>query len=122
MFIYGTVELLVKAAYPDRQWSSEKFALLGKRMTPQIYLQRIVRSLFPDAAIELNVRGKHGIKSAKGVPLEIDVFLPAYKLGFEYQVSQRGRKGRGRGRWVGEEGERERGRGNGRGVILEMLS
>jgi hypothetical protein len=51
-------------------------------------MERIVRSLFPDPTtiIETNVRAGHGIVGSKGVMLEIDVYLPQYKLGFEYQV------------------------------------
>lgn len=50
------------------------------------YLQRIVRSLFPDLEIGTNVRGRHGMKGERGAPLEIDIFLPKLNLGFEYQV------------------------------------
>jgi hypothetical protein len=44
------------------------------------------RCIFPTATIEMNKRSGHGIVGAKGAPLEIDVYLPDIKLGFEYQV------------------------------------
>lgn len=51
-------------------------------------MERVVRSLFPDNKIETNVRAAHGIVGTKGFMLEIDVYLPQYKLGFEYQAGE----------------------------------
>eukprot|EP00026_Physarum_polycephalum_P000781 Phypoly_transcript_00782.p1 GENE.Phypoly_transcript_00782~~Phypoly_transcript_00782.p1 ORF type:complete len:944 (+),score=105.33 Phypoly_transcript_00782:1215-4046(+) len=82
---YPTVESLLRAAYPTHAWDSETFTKYGKRGTPQTYLQRIVRTLFPGMEIGTNVRGRHGMKGERGAPLEIDIFLPSLNLGFEYQ-------------------------------------
>ena len=51
-------------------------------------MERVVRAIFPEAKIESNVRYGHGIIGESGAPLEIDVFLPLLRLGFEYQVCE----------------------------------
>eukprot|EP00026_Physarum_polycephalum_P001510 Phypoly_transcript_01512.p1 GENE.Phypoly_transcript_01512~~Phypoly_transcript_01512.p1 ORF type:complete len:1104 (+),score=195.39 Phypoly_transcript_01512:246-3314(+) len=49
-------------------------------------MERIIRAIFPPGVkIETNARAVHGIVNANGSPMEIDVYLPDYKLGFEYQ-------------------------------------
>jgi hypothetical protein len=55
----------------------------GKTLAPQTFLMRIVRSIFPSAFIEMNVRTE---LQGSRAPLEIDVYIPELKLGFEYQV------------------------------------
>lgn len=90
---YASVESLLRAAYPEHPWDHGKF-VAGKSgqqtvFTPQIFMSRIIRSVFPDAKVEMNSRAVHGIVGTSGSPLEIDVFLPEYKLGFEYQVRAR---------------------------------
>lgn len=80
------IETLVRTGIPHHNWDHEKFAL-GPSFAPQSYLQRIVRSMFPPGTKLLrNVRSGHGIVGPSGSPLEIDIFLPDHKLGFEYQV------------------------------------
>lgn len=54
-----------------------------------------------DDKIETNLRAGHGLIGDSGAPLEIDIYLPDYKLGFEYQVTMRG--GRKRREGVGGE-------------------
>lgn len=53
---------------------------------PQIFMQRVIQTIFPNATINSNVRTGHGIMGTSGAPLEIDVYLPELGLGFEYQV------------------------------------
>lgn len=88
--MYPTVESMVTAAYPAHAWSREQFTASSQSAhanAPQIFLRRIVRSAFPqDTQIESNARSSHGVLGEFGKPLEIDVYLPEYKLGFEYQV------------------------------------
>lgn len=51
-------------------------------------MSRVIRTIFNnDVTMEHNVRVGHGLIGKLGDPLEIDVYLPDYKLGFEYQVS-----------------------------------
>ena len=79
----------VKATFPGHSWEDDKFSHLrtGRLLFSQSFLERIVRSLFPHAKIETNVRSGLGLVGEKtGVHREVDVFLPEYKLGFEYQV------------------------------------
>jgi hypothetical protein len=49
-------------------------------------MARIVRSIFPNKEIAVNLRAPLGITGEHGRPLEIDVFIPEISLGFEYQV------------------------------------
>lgn len=98
----------MKHAFPTHHWEHDKFVkhtgtivgievsleaylfLLGRNAvkTPQSLMKRIVQTIFPSGKIEVNVRSAHGIIGDSGAPLEIDVYLPEYRLGFEYQVSQ----------------------------------
>eukprot|EP00026_Physarum_polycephalum_P003700 Phypoly_transcript_03714.p1 GENE.Phypoly_transcript_03714~~Phypoly_transcript_03714.p1 ORF type:complete len:765 (+),score=114.78 Phypoly_transcript_03714:31-2325(+) len=82
---YGTVEHLLKEAYPAHPWEHVKFA--NTRLSPQKYLFRIIQTIFGQygVKIDMNVRSGHGMKANSGLPLEIDIYLPALKLGFEYQ-------------------------------------
>ena len=54
-------------------------------------LARIVRSIFgPKENIEVNAKRGHSIVGIDGKrKLEIDIFLPSQKLGFEYQVEKK---------------------------------
>lgn len=85
---YATIEALVAAAYPDHSWDWRRFThQRGTNMfTPQIFMSRVVRSLFPNEKLELNVRAGHGILNTSGRSLEVDVYISNLKLGFEYQV------------------------------------
>ena len=89
---HDTVESLVRTYYPDHQWDHDSFIHSSSPttkpgFTPQLFMERVIRSLFPaDVQIETNLRTGHGIVGDAGVALEIDVYLPDYKLGFEYQV------------------------------------
>jgi hypothetical protein len=73
----------VKTAFPNHQWEHEKF--IGNkgsnpRQALQSLAQRIIRGLFPSMDIQSNVRSV--------LPsLEIDIFIPQIKLGFEYNES-----------------------------------
>ena len=49
-------------------------------------MARIVRSIFPNKEVAMNLRAPLGIMGEHGKPLEIDVFVPELSLGFEYQV------------------------------------
>ena len=76
----------MKFAYPDHTWEHERFSHQGKKsLAAQLYMERVVRTIFPDKEILSNAR-EHGIVGPSGIPFEIDVYLPGLKLGFEYQV------------------------------------
>lgn len=86
-----SIESVVRSVYPSHEWVHERFVRTTSRsgkkpLTAQLFLERIVRTLFLEAEIRTNARAAHGIVGPTGVPLEIDVYLPALKLGFEYQV------------------------------------
>eukprot|EP00026_Physarum_polycephalum_P003145 Phypoly_transcript_03154.p1 GENE.Phypoly_transcript_03154~~Phypoly_transcript_03154.p1 ORF type:complete len:822 (-),score=127.19 Phypoly_transcript_03154:90-2411(-) len=87
---HETVESLVRTYYPNHTWDHESFIhspapSTKPGFTPQLFMERIIRTLFPEATIETNLRARHGIVGDAGVSLELDVYLPDYKLGFEYQ-------------------------------------
>eukprot|EP00026_Physarum_polycephalum_P002498 Phypoly_transcript_02505.p1 GENE.Phypoly_transcript_02505~~Phypoly_transcript_02505.p1 ORF type:complete len:743 (+),score=67.33 Phypoly_transcript_02505:95-2323(+) len=85
---YSTIENLVRTAYPTHPWDHREFKQ-GQvtQMSPQKFLLRIIKTLFPEPTlVQLNARNMaHGLRSTTGRFLEIDVFLPELKLGFEYQ-------------------------------------
>jgi hypothetical protein len=79
----------VKTYYPNHPWDHTRFLrhAAGATHAPQIFMSRVLRSVFPHGVkMEHNLRLGHGLVGAVGDPLEIDVYLPEYKLGFEYQV------------------------------------
>lgn len=83
------MEQLVREAYPTHAWEHERFFQQNKKatFTPQHFMTRILRTIFgPDVKMETNVRASLGLLGNAGFPLEIDVYLPEYKIGFEYQV------------------------------------
>eukprot|EP00026_Physarum_polycephalum_P001762 Phypoly_transcript_01764.p1 GENE.Phypoly_transcript_01764~~Phypoly_transcript_01764.p1 ORF type:complete len:946 (-),score=154.63 Phypoly_transcript_01764:299-3136(-) len=78
---YHNIKQLLVAAYPDHKWETEKtFSVRGVR---QKFMERVVRTIFPDAEIERNKRDLD-LVSENGFPLEIDCYLPEHKLGFEF--------------------------------------
>lgn len=81
---YSSIESFVQAEYPNHEWDISKFGKV--KFGPQNFLERVVRSIFPEQTIERNVRSGLGLVGSKGKHLEIDVYLPDLKLGFEYQV------------------------------------
>lgn len=85
---HQTVGSLLAHYYPDHKWQRSFIRHhAGATRAPQIFAARVLRSIFPpDVKIEFNSRGGHGLIGAVGNSLEIDLFLPDYKLGFEYQV------------------------------------
>jgi len=93
LYRYDTVESLVRTYYPNHPWDHDAFTQSSSPstkpgFTPQLFMERVIRSLFPaQVKIETNLRARHGIVGDAGVALEIDVYLPEYKLAFEYQVS-----------------------------------
>lgn len=57
------------------------------RKKEELYLRQVVASLFPQHAISFNVRKATNIVSpSTGNLLEIDIWIPSLKIGFEYQV------------------------------------
>lgn len=84
---YDSIGSMLVAAYPQHSWDQDKFVRGGRGLQmPQIFMQRVIQSIFPNTTINSNVRSGHGIIGTSGVPLEIDVYLPDIGLGFEYQV------------------------------------
>ena len=72
--------------HPDYAWDTERFVITNAKNAPQIYMERVVRGLFPNQEITTNVRATLRVQGDRKAPLEIDVYLPKLKLGFEYQV------------------------------------
>jgi hypothetical protein len=57
------------------------------RKKEEMYLRQLVSSLFPSRAIIYNTRKATNIVSPiTGNLLEIDIWIPSQKIGFEYQV------------------------------------
>jgi hypothetical protein len=85
---YSSIENLVMLAYPKHEWNHSEFKQGQKHMSPQKFLARMITTLFPPPTlIQFNARNTtHGFRGHSGRLLEIDVFLPDLKLGFEYQV------------------------------------
>jgi hypothetical protein len=78
---------MVTSDYPQHKWDNDRFIRGGSVLQmPQIFMQRVIQSIFPTMKIASNVRTTHGIVGELGAPLEIDVYLPDIGLGFEYQV------------------------------------
>lgn len=98
----------MRAAYPTHPWVHARFfkQQRARLHTPQTFMLRILKTIFalppsnlpssssptsspasfPRVTFQTNVRAGHGLKLEK-FPLEIDVYIPELKIGFEYQVS-----------------------------------
>lgn len=79
----------MRANFPSHAWDAGRFVSAHARVhfTPQRFMERIIRTVFPQAVIQANIRSESGIVAEGGkFFLEIDVYLPEFKLGFEYQV------------------------------------
>lgn len=85
---YPSVESFVRTHYPTHPWEHEKFVHSHVKAvyTPQLFMARILRSIFPNKEVVINLRAPLDIRGEHGKPLEIDVFIPELSLGFEYQV------------------------------------
>ena len=85
---YPTIEALVTAFYPTHLWDHTKFKKHStKTLSAEIFMRRILYTIFPNARMEFNSRS-HGVIGDSGIPLEIDVYIPTLRIGFEYQVSK----------------------------------
>eukprot|EP00026_Physarum_polycephalum_P002917 Phypoly_transcript_02926.p1 GENE.Phypoly_transcript_02926~~Phypoly_transcript_02926.p1 ORF type:complete len:773 (+),score=149.17 Phypoly_transcript_02926:98-2416(+) len=82
---YPSVETLVSAFYPAHAWDHAKFKKHStKTLSAEIFMRRILLTLFPNYKMEFNSR-THGIIGENNIPLEIDVYIPTLRIGFEYQ-------------------------------------
>jgi hypothetical protein len=79
---------LVSVVFPNHPWQPEKFIAqkgANPRLALQAFAQRIVASVFPiNTLILSNWRAE--LVPERGHPLELDMYLPEYSLGIEYQV------------------------------------
>lgn len=85
---YASVKDLVCAAIPHHPWQPERFAAnngISPRLALQAFAQRLVTSLFP-ASTRILSNWRADLVPEKGRALEVDIYLPQYNLGFEYQV------------------------------------
>lgn len=88
----GSIAGFAGLAYPAHEWAWGQFADRrvagqGRLLFSQNLLRRILQHLFPNTPVHTNVRSQLNLRSAKtGAPLEVDLYLPALNLGFEYQV------------------------------------
>lgn len=86
--------------YPNHEWNRCNFySSSGTRSNgAQLLLGRMVRALFPaesevhaaeGGGLLMNDRRRHRLLGVGGErKLELDIYLPALKLGFEYQALQ----------------------------------
>lgn len=82
---HTSIQSIATTLYPDHKWDIAKFIQTKGKYGPQTFLERVVRSFFPDEEIRRNTKEASGIVSSKGTFLEVDIFLPRLHLGFEYQ-------------------------------------
>jgi hypothetical protein len=84
----GGLPTLLQKVFPDHQWDPSKFIQAHKR-SQQLLLKKVLQEIFPGSEIEEGYKIAMA-KSAKivGDIPEIDLYLPAFKIGFEYQGEQ----------------------------------
>jgi hypothetical protein len=77
--------LAAKECFPDFEWDKSKF---GKKLKMQKRLYDMVKSLLPKGTkVEWNFKN-HNMRSSKGRPIELDIYIPTCKFGIEYQGEQ----------------------------------
>jgi len=69
---------LLRCYFPETSWDRSKFS---SHLRTQKYLYASLQRLFPNYELLFNYR-------LKGMAVEIDIFLPELRLGFEYQGEQ----------------------------------
>ena len=82
------MEQFVRDKIPNHKWDHIQFVKnrAGNHFTPQKYLGRILMTIFPETRIESNIRAEVALIGDRGAYLELDIYMPDLKLGFEYQV------------------------------------
>jgi hypothetical protein len=81
----GRAKQLLRKAYPQESWTK---MLYFPPHPGQQHLLSLLKQLFPNDTIINNARKSSGhgiVNPLTGLPLEIDVWIPGLKLGFEYQ-------------------------------------
>ena len=79
---YGSMRVLMETVYPEVSWKAAKFSQRDKR-SEQRWMSLQLRRLFPaEELIEDYVHEQ--LTRVSGARVEIDVFMPAHQIGFEY--------------------------------------
>eukprot|EP01114_Cavostelium_apophysatum_P021582 TRINITY_DN7577_c0_g1_i1.p1 TRINITY_DN7577_c0_g1~~TRINITY_DN7577_c0_g1_i1.p1 ORF type:complete len:631 (-),score=127.68 TRINITY_DN7577_c0_g1_i1:279-2171(-) len=79
---YGGLTPLLTAFYPEQSWPKDAGRFSAKI---QQILFRVVKNIFGTSEVLSNYLHPTLIYKESGKPIELDVFVPAYKLAFEYQ-------------------------------------
>eukprot|EP00026_Physarum_polycephalum_P002684 Phypoly_transcript_02692.p1 GENE.Phypoly_transcript_02692~~Phypoly_transcript_02692.p1 ORF type:complete len:862 (+),score=102.64 Phypoly_transcript_02692:87-2672(+) len=80
----GSMLKILQEAYPEHTWDEKKLQI--KRQLGQKRLESAVHKLFPDTRRVINARKIPDITDpVTRQKLEIDVYVPEFKLAFEYQ-------------------------------------
>ncbi len=104
---YGGLYNVLKSVYPEHVWQPERFgisSLTSGSKKSQYMLSQLIQELFQNSNTNYNTRGgtpspslpsqieilydyKHPKMEyrASGKKMELDVYIPALRLGFEYQ-------------------------------------
>jgi hypothetical protein len=80
----GGLSSVLKLLYPNHNWKPELFASIRGKKASQRWLSLRVKDLFPS----MEILEDYLILDLQGNKVEIDVYIPSLKLGFEYQGEQ----------------------------------
>jgi hypothetical protein len=78
---FNLVDIL-KRLFPKSDWNPRKQTI----SQTQTLLQQTIKNCFPEEDIRTNFRHPELLFAASNKAMELDVFLPAQRLAFEYQV------------------------------------
>jgi hypothetical protein len=81
----GDLLQLLREYFPEHDWNIKQ---LDKKITQaQTSLLQVVQKLFPGEEIKVNFRHPDLLFSTSQRLMELDIFVPAANLAFEYQVT-----------------------------------
>jgi len=83
MKIYNSIYEILRAVYPDQKWDKKSFQSRSKRSAQRwMFLQ--VQKAFPDCEV-VEEYLHEDLSRKSGRAIELDVFVPARQIAFEYQ-------------------------------------
>ena len=81
--VYGSLQKALQAAYPTIEWKFNKFTSRGQQ-----YLKELVGKVFGEYEILENFKHPSLVFPISQKKVELDLYVPALELAFEYQGKQ----------------------------------
>jgi len=81
----GGLHAMLTQFFPERRWDLYRLSSVGSISKEQQHLLRVVRTLFPNENVLSNGKHPNMVFFDSGKAIELDIYIPALCLAFEYQ-------------------------------------